>query len=190
MGKNFFIKFFPGICACAVIHVGRTFRGMETRLKIPSPFGSLEAVIGEGKILSLYFSEAERSFIQDVPQDPENLRTADGLRRQLDEYFAGMRREFDLPFALHGTEFQIAVWNAIRKIPYGEVRSYGEVAWMAGYPRAARAVGTACRKNAVLLIVPCHRVVASDGIGGYGGRPDIKRAILRLEGNTAYEPTV
>ncbi len=121
---------------------------------------------------------------------PEDGRTAELLKTQLDEYFAGQRQAFDLPFALHGTEFQIAVWNAIRRIPYGEVRSYGEVAWMAGYPRAARAVGTACRKNPLLLIVPCHRVVASDGLGGYGGRPDIKRALLQLEGNTTYEPTL
>ena len=121
---------------------------------------------------------------------PEDARTAELLKTQLDGYFAGRRQSFDLPFALYGTEFQVAVWNAIRRIPYGEVRTYGEVAWMAGYPRAARAVGTACRKNPLLLIVPCHRVVASDGLGGYGGRPDIKRAILRLEGNTVYEPTL
>ena len=147
-------------------------------------------MIGEGEILSLFFTGKADSSPKDAPLSAEDLETAERLKMQLDEYFAGVRREFDLPVALHGTEFQIAVWNAIRRIPYGEVRSYGEVAWMAGYPRAARAVGTACRKNALLLIVPCHRVVASDGIGGYGGRPDIKRAILRLEGNTAYEPTV
>lgn len=121
---------------------------------------------------------------------PEDRRTAELLKLQLDEYFAGRRQSFDLPFSLHGTEFQLAVWNAIRRIPYGEVRSYGEVAWMAGYPRAARAVGTACKKNPLLLIVPCHRVVASEGLGGYGGRPDIKRALLKLEGNTEYEPTL
>jgi methylated-DNA-[protein]-cysteine S-methyltransferase len=163
---------------------------METRIRIPSPVGTLEAMIVEGEILSMFFTGKADSSLKDVPLSAEDLETAERLKMQLDEYFAGVRREFDLPVALHGTEFQIAVWNAIRRIPYGEVRSYGEVAWMAGYPRAARAVGTACRKNALLLIVPCHRVVASDGLGGYGGRPDIKRAILRLEGNTAYEPTV
>ena len=151
---------------------------METRIRIPSPVGVMEAMIGEGRIFALYFVESEDTFPQDVPLSDENLRIAERLKTQMDEYFAGMRREFDLPFVLHGTDFQLAVWNAMRKIPYGEVRTYGEVAWMAGYPRAARAVGTACRKNPLLLIVPCHRVVASDGIGGYGGRPDIKRAIL------------
>ncbi len=159
-------------------------------VSIPSPFGTLSGTVGEGKIFSLSFWEAKRSFPQDVLLSTEDGRTAELLKTQLDEYFAGQRQSFDLPFALHGTEFQMAVWNAIRRIPYGEVRSYGEVAWMAGYPRAARAVGTACRKNSLLLIVPCHRVVASDGLGGYGGRPDIKRALLRLEGNTDYEPTL
>ncbi len=161
-----------------------------TEIRIPSPLGTLCGTVGEGKIFSLFFDSRDNIFPQEVPLSPEDVRTADLLKTQLDEYFAGQRQLFDLPFALHGTDFQIAVWNAIRRIPYGEVRSYGEVAWMAGYPRAARAVGTACRKNPLLLIVPCHRVVAADGLGGYGGRPDIKRAILRMEGNTAYEPTL
>ncbi len=159
-------------------------------IRIPSPLGILCGTVGEGTVFSLFFASSDGSFPQDVFSSPEDRQTAELLKTQLDEYFAGRRQSFDLPFALHGTEFQVAVWNAIRQIPYGEVRSYGEVAWMAGYPRAARAVGTACRKNPLLLIVPCHRVVASDGLGGYGGRPDIKRAILRLEGNTAYEPTL
>ncbi len=163
---------------------------MNGTIWIPSPAGMLAAVIGEGKIYSLSFSDSVGSFPQDAPTSAEDRRTAELLRMQLDEYFSGRRQSFDLPFCLHGTDFQLAVWNAIRQIPYGEVRSYGETAWMAGYPRAARAVGTACRKNPLLLIVPCHRVVAADGLGGYGGRPDIKRAILRLEGNTDYEPTL
>ena len=160
-----------------------------TEIRIPSPFGILCGTVGEGTIFSLSFACGDGGFPQEVPLTSEDRRTAELLRGQTEEYFSGRRQSFDLPFRLHGTEFQIAVWNAIRKIPYGEVRTYGEVAWMAGYPRAARAVGTACRKNPVLLIVPCHRVVAADGLGGYGGRPDIKRAILRLEGNTDYEPT-
>jgi len=161
-----------------------------TDIRIPSPFGTLCGTVGEGKIYSLSFSDSAGSFPQDPLPSAEDRRTAELLRMQLDEYFAGCRQAFDLPLALCGTDFQLAVWNAIRRIPYGEVRSYGEVAMMAGYPRAARAVGTACRKNPVLLLVPCHRVVAADGPGGYGGRPDIKRALLRLEGNTDYEPTL
>jgi methylated-DNA-[protein]-cysteine S-methyltransferase len=183
LGKNFLKKVFPQAPFQKLLDMNKEFG-------IASPFGDICAVIGEGKILSLFFTGKADSSPKDVPLSAEDRETAERLKMQLDEYFAGVRREFDLPIALHGTEFQIAVWNAIRRIPYGEVRSYGEVAWMAGYPRAARAVGTACRKNPLLLIVPCHCVVASDGLGGYGGRPDIKRAILRLEGNTAYEPTV
>ena len=167
----------------------KTFN-METRIRVPSPLGELYATVREGAIFSLSFAVQDSTFPQDVPLSTEDRRTAEVLKTQTDEYFAGWRESFDLPFALHGTEFQIAVWNAIRRIPYGEVRSYGEVAWMAGYPRAARAVGTACRKNPLLLIVPCHRVVASEGLGGYGGRPDIKRSLLKLEGNTTYEPTL
>ena len=163
---------------------------MRTEIKIPSPVGTLGGVIGEGKIFALYLAENGGTFPQDSFLMEEDRRTAEMLKSQLGEYFAGKRRTFDLPLELHGTEFQLAVWNAMRQIPYGEVRTYGEVALMAGYPRAARAVGNACNRNPVLLIVPCHRVVASDGIGGFAHRTDMKRALLRLEGNTDYEPTL
>lgn len=157
-------------------------------VSIPSPFGTLSGTVGEGKIFALSLAASDAAFPQDAPST-EDRRTVELLCTQLDEYFSGRRRVFDLPLCLHGTGFQLAVWNAMRRIPYGEVRTYGEVAWMAGYPRAARAVGNACNRNPVLLLVPCHRVVASDGIGGFAHRTDIKRALLRLEGNTAYEPT-
>lgn len=157
-------------------------------VSIPSPFGTLSGTVGEGKIFALSLAASDAAFPQDAPPT-EDRRTVELLCTQLDEYFSGRRRVFDLPLCLHGTGFQLAVWNAMRRIPYGEVRTYGEVAWMAGYPRAARAVGNACNRNPVLLLVPCHRVVASDGIGGFAHRTDIKRALLRLEGNTAYEPT-
>ena len=157
-------------------------------VSIPSPFGTLSGTVGEGKIFALSLAASDAAFPQDAPST-EDRRTVELLCTQLDEYFSGRRRVFDLPLCLHGTGFQLAVWNAMRRIAYGEVRTYGEVAWMAGYPRAARAVGNACNRNPVLLLVPCHRVVASDGIGGFAHRTDIKRALLRLEGNTAYEPT-
>lgn len=157
-------------------------------IRIPSPVGTLLGTVGEGKIFALSLAASDAAFPQDAPST-EDRRTVELLCTQLDEYFSGRRRVFDLPLCLHGTGFQLAVWNAMRRIPYGEVRTYGEVAWMAGYPRAARAVGNACNRNPVLLLVPCHRVVASDGIGGFAHRTDIKRALLRLEGNTAYEPT-
>ena len=102
---------------------------------------------------------------------------------QLTDYFAGRRTAFDLPLDLRGTDFQRAVWEALLAIPYGETRSYGDIAAAIGRPRAARPVGQAVGANPVGVIVPCHRVIGSDGrLTGYGGGLDLKRALLRLEG--------
>ena len=103
--------------------------------------------------------------------------------RQLDEYFQGKRRAFDLPLKLNGTEFQRAVWNALLEIPYGETRSYHDIAKRLNKPGAARAVGQANHRNPLWIIVPCHRVVqAGGGLGGYGGGLEVKRKLLELEG--------
>jgi len=103
-------------------------------------------------------------------------------RRQLDEYFAGARRSFDLPLAAGGTEFQRRVWFALAEIPYGETISYAELAGWIGRPTAFRAVGQANGANPLPIVLPCHRVVASGGgIGGYGGGLDLKRRLLALE---------
>jgi len=108
------------------------------------------------------------------------------VERQLREYFAGERREFDLPLAPEGTPFQRAVWAELQNIPYGETRSYGEVATAVGNPRACRAVGAANNRNPLGIIVPCHRVVGSDGsLVGYATGIDHKRHLLELEANTA-----
>jgi methylated-DNA-[protein]-cysteine S-methyltransferase len=102
---------------------------------------------------------------------------------QLGEYFAGKRREFDLPLELTGTPFQRDVWTALAEIPYGETVSYAELAAMVGRPTAFRAVGQANGANPVPIVLPCHRVVASGGrIGGYGGGLPVKRKLLKLEG--------
>lgn len=103
--------------------------------------------------------------------------------RLFDGYFAGTDPGFDLPLDLRGGDFEVRVWGVLREIPFGEVRSYGWVARRAGEPGAARAVGGACGKNPVPIIVPCHRVVLSSGdIGGYSCGVSIKRALLDLEG--------
>ena len=107
------------------------------------------------------------------------------VRRQLDEYFAGVRRSFDVALAPRGTPFQRRVWRALLSIPYGETITYGELARRVGKPRAARAVGAANGANPIAIIIPCHRVVAAGGIGGYGGGPEIKRELLALEGAAA-----
>ncbi len=102
--------------------------------------------------------------------------------RQILEYLKGKRTEFDLPLDLRGTEFQRSVWQALLEIPYGEVRSYREIAGAVGRPRAVRAVGAANGSNPVALVVPCHRVIAADGkLGGYGGGLDLKARLLAME---------
>lgn len=103
-------------------------------------------------------------------------------RQQLEEYFAGKRQSFDLPLCPKGTEFQKKVWAALCEIPYGETRTYGEIAAAVGNPKAARAVGMANNRNPISVLVPCHRVIGSGGkLVGYGGGLDKKRFLLDLE---------
>jgi len=114
-------------------------------------------------------------------------RTAQ-VRHELDEYFAGTRKEFTFALDLRGTDFQKRCWNALLDIPYGETRSYAQIARTVGCPRGFRAVGMANHDNPVAVVVPCHRVLASDGdLGGYGGGLDLKRRLLELEGVSLRE---
>ena len=118
-------------------------------------------------------------------------RNAIGLRtklrseiviRQLEEYFDGKRKEFDLPLILEGTEFQLLVWRNLQKIPYGETVSYGQLARRIGSPEAARAVGLANGSNPIPIIIPCHRVIGSNGdLTGFGGGLPVKKKLLALE---------
>jgi len=102
---------------------------------------------------------------------------------ELEEYFAGQRREFSFTLDLRGTEFQRACWQALLEIPYGETRTYADIARAVGRPQGFRAVGMANNRNPIAIVVPCHRVIASDGtLCGYGGGLDIKRKLLELEG--------
>jgi methylated-DNA-[protein]-cysteine S-methyltransferase len=119
------------------------------------------------------------------PRVLESPSRLDEERRQLDEYFEGKRHHFNVPvdWTLTPAGFRNRALHAVAKIPYGETRTYGEIAKQAGNSRAFRAAGTACGRNPVPLIVPCHRVVQSGGgIGNYGGGPEMKRALLDLEG--------
>ena len=102
--------------------------------------------------------------------------------RQLDEYFAGTRTEFTFPYRLHGTPFQEKVWEALRQIPYGETRSYKDIAEAIGHPKAYRAVGMANNANPIFIAIPCHRVIGANGsLVGYGGGLEMKKALLELE---------
>ncbi|MBE6613499.1 MAG: methylated-DNA--[protein]-cysteine S-methyltransferase [Ruminococcaceae bacterium] len=138
-----------------------------------SPFGAYTVGYREHELVSLQFGAAASS----CPSPISNAAAS-----QLDEYFAGKRRTFSLPMSLCGTEFQMKVWRAIADIPFGEVRTYGEIARVVGNPRAARAVGGAVHQNPLWILIPCHRVVAQNGLGGYAGRPEVKRALLKIEG--------
>ena len=106
--------------------------------------------------------------------------------RQLGEYFAGERRDFDLPLDPVGTPFQLTVWAALRDIPYAETINYGQLAGRVGNPHASRAVGLANGRNPISIVVPCHRVIGANGsLTGYGGGLDRKRTLLELERRTA-----
>jgi len=129
-------------------------------------------------ITNLYFSG------EDVPQGTNVKETAliREAASQLKEYLAGQRREFDIHLVLEGTPFQQAVWKALTAIPYGETRSYGQIAESIGKPKACRAVGMANNKNPIAIFVPCHRVIGANGkLVGYGGGLDIKEKLLELE---------
>jgi O-6-methylguanine DNA methyltransferase len=132
-------------------------------------------------------SESERSTtdraLNKVIRFEESERAVRPYARELEEYFAGQRREFNFPLDLRGTEFQLTCWRALLQIPYGETRTYADIARAVGKPTGFRAVGMANNRNPVAIVVPCHRVIASDGtLCGYGGGLDVKRKLLELEG--------
>lgn len=107
---------------------------------------------------------------------------AQDVIKQLEEYFDGERRIFEIPIAPKGTEFQQKVWRALTDIPYGETRTYGEIAQQTGNPRACRAVGNANNKNPIMIVIPCHRVIGSNGdLTGYACGLDIKKYLIDLE---------
>lgn len=105
---------------------------------------------------------------------------------ELEEYFKGLRTRFDIPVKLNGTEFQKMVWQEMMNIPYGSILSYGKLAKKVNNPKAVRAIGNVCHNNKILIIVPCHRVVAKNSIGGFGCGVEMKIKLLELE-NSKYE---
>ena len=144
---------------------------MLTILTIESPLGPLWLVDRDDELAGLYMRELP------VPEAPvKRTRLLARAAEQLAEYFAGERREFDLPLAPRGTGFQERVWRALLAIPFGETRSYGELARAIGRPSASRAVGMANGRNPISIMVPCHRVIGANGtLTGYGGGLPAKR---------------
>jgi len=119
---------------------------------------------------------------QDEYCDKNRNEISDKAYKQIREYFEGKRKIFDLPLLLMGTEFQKKVWNALSKIPYGETRSYKQIAIEIGNNKASRAIGMANNKNPIIIVIPCHRVIGVNGkLVGYGGGLDRKEAFLKLE---------
>jgi methylated-DNA-[protein]-cysteine S-methyltransferase len=139
----------------------------------------LLAVDDDGNLVRLQFAHDHDHVEADWVRDDDALESA---RLELDEYFAGARTAFDVPIRLHGTPFQVEVWEQLRKIPYGETISYGELAKRVDRPEAARAVGAANGQNPVAIVVPCHRVIGADGsLTGFGGGLPWKRWLLARE---------
>jgi methylated-DNA-[protein]-cysteine S-methyltransferase len=153
---------------------------MRTHTVTQSPIGELTLVADDGALVGLYMEVHRRS-----PASSLGERDERGFERavmQLDEYFAGRRTSFDLPLQPKGSPFELKVWDQLLQIPYGETRSYGDLARALGDPGAAQAVGAANGRNPIAIIVPCHRVIGADGnLVGYAGGLDRKRFLLELE---------
>ena len=140
-----------------------------------SPIGILEIICENGKLVSLKLvdycekSNVETNFIKDI-------------KKQLGEYFSGKRTTFDIKINPTGTDFQKMVWKELQNIPYGKIKSYSEIAAATGNKNAQRAVGNACNKNLIMIIIPCHRVVSkNNNIGGYAYGRSIKQKLLNIE---------
>ena len=146
---------------------------------VDSPIGRL-SLYSDGQALTGLYMGAHEPDADAVPGGA--LAPLRAAARQLGEYFAGKRREFDLPVALHGTPFQSRVWAQLQKIPFGETWSYGQLAKRIRQPGAARAVGHANNRNPVSIVIPCHRVIGADGsLTGYGGGIERKQWLLEHE---------
>ncbi len=142
------------------------------------PIGMIGIAEDNGAICRVFFGRDKVPSGYEIAETPLIIRAA----KQLTEYFKGKRMEFDLPLAPKGTDFQVAVWNALQTIPAGETRSYKEIARMVGNPKASRAVGMANNRNPIAIFIPCHRVIGQDGsLTGYAGGLPVKEYLLRLE---------
>ncbi len=147
---------------------------------ISSPIGPLVVGASARGLVCLEFGRtpAARHGVHWV----ESATEVEAYTREVDEYFSGKRREFTMPLDLRGTDFQKRCWQALLSIPYGETRSYADIAKAVGRPKAVRAVGGANHRNPVAIVVPCHRVIASNGtLCGYGGGLSTKEWLLKLE---------
>ena len=152
---------------------------MRARLTVETPLGRVVLVAGERAVEELLLPGTPPD--ETIPEHRTPLLCR--AEKELQEYFHGGRRDFDLPLAPAGTPFQQRVWQELCRIPYGRTASYGEIARRIGLPKGPRAVGQANHRNPIPILIPCHRVIAARGaLGGYGGGLDIKIRLLKLEG--------
>ena len=157
---------------------------MNSTKQLDSPIGRLRLVATDQGLSHLLF---DQQVGEDLESDGDEVEADDhpvlaAATAQLAEYFAGRRQEFDIPLDLTGTEFQRAAWSALANVPFGETRSYRQQAEAIGRPKAVRAIGAANGKNPVPIVLPCHRIVGSDGsLTGYGGGLPIKEYLLNHE---------
>jgi methylated-DNA-[protein]-cysteine S-methyltransferase len=150
-----------------------------------SPLGMIRIIADESCIKRVeIFEEDWLEYVKENPTIEKNQELCKEAIHQLDEYFNGKRKDFDLPLSIEGTDFRKKVWGALQRIPYGEVRSYAEVAEMIGNPKAVRAVGQANKANQIPIIIPCHRVIGKSGklVGFAGNRTPFQKKLLETEG--------
>ena len=153
---------------------------MRYYTELPTMAGLLRIVEENDAIVQIQFEQEQKTVGDAALQDTPLLL---GAKRQLEEYFAGLRASFSLPLNPQGTAFQKKVWQQLEAIPYGQTRTYGQIAAAIGQPTASRAVGGANHNNPIAIVIPCHRVIGASGkLTGYAGGLDIKEKLLRLEG--------
>ena len=155
-----------------------------TFITLPSPVGELKLVANGSRLAAILWENDKPNRVRLGPmrEAPDNLILAQ-TARQLEEYFAGTRRRFDLELAFVGSEFQKKVWAALLTIPFGETRTYSQIALQIGHPAAVRAVGAANGRNPISIVAPCHRVIGASGkLTGFAGGLEAKEQLLTLEG--------
>lgn len=151
----------------------------EHRITVKSPIGLLVIAESDGAICSIGLDDAREVMLSRAEESVPVLTKA---ARELEEYFAGTRETFTFPMRAQGTPFQKSVWAALLEIPFGETKTYGEIAKRIDNPKGSRAVGMACNKNPIMIAVPCHRVVGAGGaLTGYAYGIETKRTLLNLE---------
>lgn len=139
-----------------------------------SPIGILEIKLQKDTIISI-------KIVNKINKNTSKTGYFSGIKRQLDKYFSGEKITFEFKTSPDGTYFQKKVWTVLKKIPYGETRTYGEIAKMINNPLVQRAVGNACAKNPILILIPCHRVISQNGLGGFAYGVKAKEQLLNIE---------